>query len=114
MVLGATRMFLALGWLAAVSGAAAFTLARILAFATVIAGFATALTLAGVLSLASVLFLRGTLIVLCDAGLEAFVQIRCLEGRTASREKARYRGRNHEAFHRFGHSCFLRFSFFLD
>ena len=109
-----SRECLALGWLAAVSGAAAFALARILAFATVIAGFATALTLAGVLSLASVLFFRRTLIVLCDAGLEAFVQIRRLERRTAPREKARYRGRNHQAFRRFGHSCFLRFLSVLD
>ena len=42
-------------WLAAIGGAAAFALARILPFAAVITGLASALAFAGVLPLAGVL-----------------------------------------------------------
>src|ERR1700685_358170 len=46
------------GHLRAVGGAAALALARVLAFAAIVARFTSALALAGVLTLASVLFLH--------------------------------------------------------
>src|ERR1700747_1593471 len=80
--------------LGAIGRATALALARVLAFAAVVAGFATALALAGVLALTSVLFFDVlvallALILSAEGSLQRWQQSRSLKRSSSSGEQPR-------------------------
>src|SRR6267143_1102724 len=98
--LGRFLFFGHIGHLGAVGCATALTLARVLAFATVVARLAAALALARILSFTSVLFLHllvrllvGLLLCILSGGgsLRPGEQIRSMDAGAGSREQARDR-----------------------
>src|SRR5258705_8426034 len=98
------------GWLGAIGRAAALALARVLAFATVVAGLAAALALAGVLAFTSVLFLDLLVVFLvlvlaqcAERGLQRWEQSSGLGCRSGPGEQPRDRRASQQSLSRLGH-----------